>query len=135
MSLFVDTSALLKRYVLEAESEAAEAYLLAEPDWIMARHAEVEVRRNLARLLGGRPLEAALRQFRGDWQRANVVALDDATCDLAAQIAEATGARTLDALHLAAASRVGGPGALPILTYDLRQAQIARSMGFTVLGV
>ena len=135
MSLFVDTSALLKRYILEAESRSAERYLLAEADWVMARHAEVEVRRNLARLLSGRPLAAALTQFRRDWARTNVVALDDATCDLAAQIAEATGARSLDALHLAAASRVGGPTALAILTYDVRQAQVARALGFTVLGV
>jgi predicted nucleic acid-binding protein len=48
-------------------------------------------------------------------------------------MAEATGARTLDALHLAAAQRIGG-GALPFVTADLRQAQIARSLGWVVLG-
>jgi predicted nucleic acid-binding protein len=41
--------------------------------------------------------------------------------------------RTLDALHLAAAQRVGGP-AMPFLTFDLRQAQAARSLGLTVVG-
>lgn len=41
--------------------------------------------------------------------------------------------RTLDALHLAVAQRVGG-SALAFLTYDLRRAQAARSLGFTVLG-
>ena len=30
---------------------------------------------------------------------------------------------------------LGLPGPLPFLTFDLRQAQAARSLGFTVLGV
>jgi hypothetical protein len=49
---------------------------------------------------------------------------------MAAAIAEVTGARTLDALHLAAAQRVGG-AAVPFLTFDLRQAQPARGLGLT----
>lgn len=58
---------------------------------------------------------------------------DSDTCEAAAAIAEVTGVRTLDALHLAAARRVGAP-AVPLLTFDLRGAQAARSLGFTVLG-
>jgi predicted nucleic acid-binding protein len=52
---------------------------------------------------------------------------------MAAAIAELTGARTLDALHLAAAQRVGGP-AVPFLTFDVRQARAARGLGLTVVG-
>ena len=44
-----------------------------------------------------------------------------------------TGCRTLDALHLAAAERSGGRS-LPIVTFDRRLAQAARSVGFTVIG-
>ncbi len=40
----------------------------------------------------------------------------------------------LDALHLAAVQRVGGP-AVPLLTFDVRQAQAARSLGLTVVGI
>lgn len=54
-------------------------------------------------------------------------------CEAAAEIAEVAGARTLDALHLGAAKVVGG-GTLPFVTFDLRQAQVARSLGWTVLG-
>jgi hypothetical protein len=39
-----------------------------------------------------------------------------------------------DALHLAAAVRVGGVGT-PFLTFDARQAQAARALGLAVLGV
>jgi predicted nucleic acid-binding protein len=52
---------------------------------------------------------------------------------MAAAIAESTGARTLDALHLAAARRAGGP-VVAFLTFDVRQAQAARALGFTVVG-
>jgi predicted nucleic acid-binding protein len=131
--LYVDSSALLKRYIDEPDSDRAEAYLLADPQWVTGRHTRVEVRRNLTRLLDGRALDAARSSFETDWERTSVVALDDATCDLAVGIAEATGARTLDALHLAAAIRVGSAG-LTLLTFDIRQAQAARSLGMMVIG-
>jgi predicted nucleic acid-binding protein len=64
----------------------------------------------------------------------HVVELDETTCGIAADLAELTGARTLDALHLAAANRAG-KGALTLLTFDIRQAQAARAVGLTVVGV
>jgi predicted nucleic acid-binding protein len=64
----------------------------------------------------------------------HVVELDETTCEIAADLAELTGARTLDALHLAAANRAG-KGALTLLTFDIRQAQAARAVGLTVVGV
>lgn len=134
MSLYVDSSALLKRYVEEPESGRCEEHLLADPIWVTARHTLAEVRRNLARLLTGRALDVAADAFTDDWSRLYVVELDEATCELAAEIAESTGARSLDSLHLAAASRVGA-SVLSFLTYDVRQAQAARSLGFSVLGV
>lgn len=133
MSIYVDTSALLKTYFEAPDSDACEALLLSDPEWVTGRHTEIEVRRNLRRELDGRPLREARAQFRRDWDSMLVVELDSTTCNLAAEIAEVVGARTLDALHLAAAKRAGG-GALPFVTYDLRQAQAARSLGLTVLG-
>lgn len=50
----------------------------------------------------------------------------------AAQIAEVYLLRTLDALHLAALRRVGHD--VPLLSFDIRQAQAARTLGITVLG-
>jgi uncharacterized protein len=131
VSLYVDTSALLKRYVDEDESAACERLLVADPSWVTARHTWVEVLRNLGRLLQG-PERARLRGvFRADWARMLIVELDATTCDRAGDLAETLHVRTLDALHLAAAERAG---TLPFLTYDVRQAQAARSLGWTVLG-
>jgi uncharacterized protein len=133
VSLYVDSSALLKRYIDEPDSDAAEALLRSDPSLLTARHTIVEVRRNLARLLDETDAAAARSAFIQDLRVFSIVELDEVTCETAAGIAEMTGVRTLDALHLAAAQRVGGH-AIPFLTFDLRQAQAARSLGLTVVG-
>ena len=132
MSTYVDSSALLKRYVEEPDSAEADTLLRADPALLTARHTIVEVRRNLARLLSGRDLVAARLAFADDLRSFSIVELDEATCESAAAVAETTGVRTLDALHLAAAQRVSAPG-VGFLTFDLRQAQAARALGLTVV--
>ena len=132
MSSYVDSSALLKRYVEETDSATADALLRGDRALLTARHTIVEVRRNLARLLSGRDLAAARAAFADDLHSISIIELDDATCESAAAIAETTGVRTLDALHLAAAQRVLEPG-MGFLTFDLRQAQAARALGLTVV--
>lgn len=133
MSLYLDASALLKLYFEEPDSPLAEEILSSDREWITARHTQVEVRRNLARQLTGEELRAARAQFDRDLRATFLVELTAEVCEAAAEIAEVAGARTLDALHLAAAKVVGG-GTLPFVTFDLRQAQVARSLGWTVLG-
>jgi len=133
VSLYVDSSALLKRYVDEPDSELADSLLGSDPTLVTARHTIVEVRRNLARLLDGRDLASARSAFARDLGVLSIVELDEVTCEGAATVAEVTGVRTLDALHLAAAQRVGGP-AVPFLTFDARRAQAARALGLTVVG-
>jgi predicted nucleic acid-binding protein len=133
VSLYVDSSALLKRYVDEPDSDRAELLLRSDPSLLTARHTIVEVRRNLARLLEERDAAAARSAFLQDLGVVSIVELDEVTCEMAAAIAELTGVRTLDALHLAAAQRVGG-AAVPFLTFDVRQAQAARGLGLMVVG-
>lgn len=133
MSLYADSSALLKRYVDEPDSDAAEDLLRSDPSLLTARHTIIEIRRNLSRLLQARDAAEAREAFAHDLQSISVIEVDEHTCELAASIAETTGVRTLDAMHLAAAQRAGGP-ALTFLTFDLRQAQAARSIGFSVVG-
>jgi uncharacterized protein len=132
VTLYTDTSALLKRYVEEPDSERAVELLVSDPELVTGRHTVVEVRRNLARLLPATSASAARATFFEDLASLSVVELDSATCELAATIAEQTGVRTLDALHLGAARRLGT--ALTFLTFDVRQAQVARAFGFAVAG-
>jgi predicted nucleic acid-binding protein len=87
----------------------------------------------LARLLSPRALISAKSDFRRDLAAFAIVELDQATCELAASIAEELMVRSLDALHLGCAQRIGS-SAVTFATFDLRQAQAARSLGFPVLG-
>lgn len=133
MTLYVDSSALAKRYVAEADRDVAEHLLLSDTDWLTANHTYVEVMLALGRRLEEPHALQARDAFEGDWSRMLVVALDDRICRRAAVIGALTGTRTLDALHLAAAERVAGEG-LRFLTFDLRLAEAARQMRFSVLG-
>jgi uncharacterized protein len=133
LTLYVDTSALLKRYVEEPESAFVDEVLNGEDSLVTARHTMVELRRNLPRLLSGSPLVEARKYFLDDWASFSVVELDAATCEMAATITEQTSVRTLDALHLAAARRLGSE--LQFLTFDRNQAAAARSVGLHVFRV
>ena len=132
MTLYVDTSALLKRYVDEPDSDRAVELLSGDAELVTGRHTVVEVRRNLDRVLSPADATAARAAFGADLASFAIVELDAATCELAATVAEQTGVRTLDALHLGAAQRVGT--AMAFLTFDARQAQAARAIGFSVVG-
>ncbi len=133
MTLYTDSSALIKRYVAEDDSDVADSVLLADPEWVTGRHTFVEVMLAIHRRLGDAECSVASAAFERDWQRTYVVALDDAVCRRAAELGIVTGARSLDALHLAAAERAGGRS-LPIVTFDVRLGHAARSLGFGVIG-
>jgi predicted nucleic acid-binding protein len=133
VTAYVDSSALLKLYLEEPDSEYAENLLIGAGDWLTGRHTTVEVRRSLTRHLDGQELAAAQRQFQRDLENISIVELTTEVCEVAAQLAEATGIRTLDALHMGAA-KVAGQGSLPLITFDLRQAQAAHALGWIVLG-
>jgi predicted nucleic acid-binding protein len=133
VTLYVDSSALLKRYVDEPGSDRAVELLTSDPVLVTGRHTIVEVRRTLARVLSPTDASAARATMAADLSSFAIVELDAATCELAATIAEQTAVRTLDALHLGAARRLGT--ALTFLTFDIRQAHAARALGFAVVGV
>ncbi|WP_419919716.1 type II toxin-antitoxin system VapC family toxin [Candidatus Poriferisocius sp.] len=132
MSLYVDTSALLKRYVAEHDSDLAEELMAADPVLVTSRLTEIEIRQNLTRLLHPDEAARAKSQFLKDLDALHMVSLDVVIVSEAARIAEQTLCRSLDALHLASAFRTGP--ATTLLTFDNRQAQAARSLGLTVIG-
>ncbi len=133
MTLYVDSSALLKRYIDEPDSDAAALILQSDPVLVTSWITVVETRRNLARLLTGSSLLAAQRTAERDFDAMALMTGDAATCTAAAAIGETLGARSLDAIHLASAQRLMIES-LGFVTFDLRQGQIARSLGLRVLG-
>jgi predicted nucleic acid-binding protein len=131
LSLYVDASAVVKLYVHEPESD--EAAELLRGQWASGRHTLVEVRRALSQALAGPELSIARDRFASDWERTLIVELDEHVCGAAAELAESTGVRALDALHLAAAELLGRDER-SFVTFDQRLAAAARSLGWTVLG-
>ena len=131
--IYVDTSALLKRYVDEHDSDLAEQLLHSDPVLVTSWITLVELRRNLARLVDVGELAGLRAQVHADLDAFALVMVDPTVCETAADLAEQLGVRSLDAIHLASARRLGVP-TLTFVTFDLRQAQAARSLGFTVLG-
>lgn len=132
MTLYVDSSALLKRYVDERDSAFAEQAMGDDPVLVTSRITEIEVRRNLARLLDGDELLVAQRAFDADIDHFALVEVDAVTCAEAARLAEQTLCRSLDAVHLACARRAGVRTV--VLTFDRRQARAARAIGLEVIG-
>ena len=132
MTQYVDTSVLLKRYVDEPDSDRVDELLGGDHELVTGRHTLVEMRRNLARLLEPVAATRARADFADDVAAFSIVELDSDTCELAASIAEQTGVRTLDALHLGSARRLGVR--IRFLTFDVRQADVARILGFDVVG-
>ena len=133
MTLYVDTSALMKRYVSEPDSDIAEQLMGSDPVLVTSRLTEIELRRNLTRLVERERLTRVRRRVQSDLLSFAVIDLDAFTCNEAARVAEQTPCRSLDALHIAAARRVGNE--TTFLTFDIRQGQAARSAGLVVIGV
>lgn len=130
---YVDSSALVKRYVREPDSVLAIQLLDADADWATSAVTEIEVRRVLALRLSPERVAGSRSAFLRDWERIAVVAADATTMGLAASLAEATGVRSLDALHLASAGRVSSRS-MRIVTFDVRMAAAARTLGMSVVG-
>ncbi|MDA8203472.1 MAG: type II toxin-antitoxin system VapC family toxin [Chloroflexi bacterium] len=131
--LFLDTSALIRRYVEEDGTELVLRRMDEDPEWVVSTLARPEAEITLCRL-GFKPSDAAdqWRMLREDWERCLVVPVDPAGLARAVEIGCRYEVRTLDALHLAAADRLPRP--LRLLTFDRHQADAGRAMGFPVDG-
>jgi uncharacterized protein len=133
MTLYVDSSALLKRYIDEPDSDAAALILQSDPVLVTSWVTVVEIRRNISRLLSGADRLAALRNAERDFDAMALMSCDGSVCTAAASIGETLGVRSLDAIHLASAQRLMIES-LGFATFDLRQGQAARALGLRVLG-
>jgi predicted nucleic acid-binding protein len=122
--LAVDTSALVKRYVDEPESEQISALMDTEPVWCASELVRCEVSILLARLATSRrQADHLTRLFHADWDAFHVVPVDERCLTRAAEIGADFGLRVVDAIHLAAATRLPSP--VRYLTLDPRQVLAA----------
>lgn len=123
---YLDSSAIVKLAVREAESVALRRYLRRRRPLVSSALARTEVLRAL-RPAGDDAVAAGRRVFtRLDLVRINNRVLDDAAELLPVEV------RTLDAIHLATAEQLGDDlGTL--ITYDDRMAEAAKQSGHRVV--
>jgi predicted nucleic acid-binding protein len=132
VTLFLDTTAVLARF-LEGEARAALLPAMAsDPDWCASTLALSEALMLVDRL-GDDPqrTDELRRAIRDDWERVHVVPVDQRCLDRAAELGRTQPVRTVDAIHLAAADRLPRP--LTFATFDPGQIPVALSLGYEVL--
>lgn len=127
--LYLDSSALVKLVLPEAETGALLEALSDWPERISSTLAGVEVLRAVRRAgAGERVRERAERVISG----IGLVRVDGAVLSSATRLEQPPELRTLDAIHLATALSAGEDlGAM--ICYDARLAQAATRLGVTMM--
>lgn len=134
MTLALDSSGLLARYLSGPAGDAAREATAADPVWCASAVALTEALMVVEHLdvdLAAR--EELRRALRDDWERVHVVPVDGRCLDRAAELGRTQPLRTVDALHLAAAERLPRP--LTFVTFDARQIPVALSLGYEVVSI
>ena len=137
--VFVDTSALIKRYITEANSDEFDAFFMAHTPLAISRLTLVEMRCTLAQRRRNNEItalleEQAMDEVRTDIQDGALIVhpINDDQVVHALHLIEQLAPlplRTLDALHLSAAIRIN---ARKFATADKNQAEAAKSLGLTI---
>jgi predicted nucleic acid-binding protein len=132
MTLFLDTSALVRRYVHGSGHDLVVEAMEADETWCASALCRSETLLALHRLAATPSQHARLwSRLRDDWDAFIVVPVDDRCLAHAVEIGATYALRTVDALHLAAADRLPRP--LTYGTFDRRQIPAAAALGFEVL--
>ncbi len=141
--LYLDTSALVKRYVAEAGAAAVAAAIAAALIRATCIVAYPELRAAFTRALRAGRLDvnghaSAVAQLNADWTNLLVVAVDDACVRDAGRLIDVhTGhhLRGFDALHLASAHRLAGgnQATVSFACWDVRLWRAARDDGFAMV--
>lgn len=129
---YFDSSALVKRYVLEVDHAQVSEALGPHAHPVTSVVSIVEVRRVIAMVASAPERAMAQSAFLHDLESFHLVELDGPTVRDAALIAEQTSLRSLDAIHLASARRVGEA---EVMSFDRKQRAIAATLGMRVLPV
>jgi uncharacterized protein len=127
LKLYLDASALVKRYVAEPESAHVRDEMRRAEGWYMCRAGFVETIRAVGLAAGQR----ATRVVSEEWPAFGVVEVDQPLVEHAAAIALRHGLRSLDSLHLAAALLLPGDD-VAFATWDRRLHAAADAEALTI---
>ena len=125
--LYLDSSALVKLALQEAETAALRRFLRSRPVRVSSALARAEVLRAVRR---SDPRPVAVRAARRVLAGVTLLAVNDAILERAATL-DPLPLRTLDAIHLASALALGHE-LDGLVTYDERLAEAARAQHITV---
>lgn len=138
---YFDTSVLVKRYVKEQGSAAARR-LLQRYRFLSSAVAPVEVvsilsRRRTLGELTQRDFVAIRSRLRKDRSYWGLVEVGESVLNQAEELAQKTGLRTLNALHLASVLTFQAASGLtiPFITADLRQRKAAEMLAINMIWV
>jgi uncharacterized protein len=126
--LYLDASALVKRYVDEQGSRAIREAMAGARGLSTCRLCFVETVRAVGLSVGQR----GVRRVEGEWQWFDVIDVDQGLAEHAARLAVSQRLRSLDALHLAAALSLPG-GDLTVATWDRRLHEAVQEHGLQTL--
>jgi len=128
LRLYLDSSALVKRYVDEDGSDVVCAAMATAEVNSVSWVGWVETIRAVGRAVGS----GGVGRFEGERTTFDVVDFDRTLADRAGRIGWSTGLRSLDAVHLAAALSLS-PRGLVFATWDARLHRAARAHGLSTL--
>lgn len=132
MTVFVDTSALVRRYLHDRHRDLVIDAMGDDATWCASALARTEAQLVLHRAaVTSRQQQALWSALRDEWEAFWVVPLDDRCTARAVELGATYGLRIVDAVHLAAADRLPGP--LRYVTFERRQIPAAAALGFEVV--
>jgi uncharacterized protein len=131
VTLYLDASALVKRYLAEEGSAQVETWITSADGVAMSRIGFVEVYRAIV-IAAPADVSQALDEFREDWRALTVIELRDEVARRAGILASSLGLRSLDAIHLASAELLLGHD-MQLATWDRRLWTAAHVLGLGVL--
>lgn len=126
--VYLDSSALVKLIVREAESELLRAWIASHPATVTSTLAATEVRRAVSRVSPRRDLSDRARLV---LDGEALLAVDQDILERAARLAPVE-LRTLDSIYIASALSLGAD-LLAFVTYDDRQRDAARKAGLPLV--
>ena len=140
MTLYLDTSSLVKLYVAEPGSDAVRKLVDAASVVATTAIAYTETRAALARrrrerVLGLKASASAKKAFEAEWPKYFTVEVTSALCRQAGEFAERYRLRAYDSVHLAAfaeVAREAGVRDTRFSSFDNALNRAARSLGRTL---
>src|SRR5579862_376040 len=134
--LYLDTSALVKLYLIETDGEGIASTVETNAEWLFTSIVTyAETIATLARALRENRISRAnynrqIRAFQSDWEALHVIELTPAVLARARSLIERHRLRGFEAIHLCSALWIGSP---EFACFDARLREAAAEEGLAVL--